>query len=152
MQNKKAIKKKVIGWRQGRTNPNRHTFSTSLYMHGQDFTGQWGTIILQTMLAGLLQKEMIHYDICLKKVQIIPAYFSKAKKLLKHSECSYHIFIFNIQLQIHIFFSLFLLLNRQFSLWRICKQKEHKHEELQFKIKTCSNWKVDNRGEENSQW
>ena len=60
-ENKKAInKKKVLGWRQGPTNPNRHTYSTSLYMHGQDFTEHRGTTILQTMLAGLLQKEIVH--------------------------------------------------------------------------------------------
>ena len=45
MKNRKVRKqliKKVTGWRQGPTNPNGHIYSTSSYMHGQDFTGQWG--------------------------------------------------------------------------------------------------------------
>ena len=70
------------GGKQRPTNPNRHTtvqkvqemgqmkiyniYFTSLYMHGQDLTGHWGTIILQAMLAGLLQKEMVHCDIFAK--------------------------------------------------------------------------------------
>ena len=66
-ENKKAINKKVTGWRQGPTNPNRHIYFTSLYTHGQDFTEQWGAIILKTMLAGLLQKDMVHYDIFFAK-------------------------------------------------------------------------------------
>ena len=52
-----------------------------------------------------------------------------------------------IKLQVHhIFFSIFVKLNKHFFSWRICKHKIFEHQS--FKIKTCSNCKVDDGGKE----
>ena len=77
-ENKKAINKKKLQDGGKVRQIQRDTDTPLLYMHGPDFTGQLGTTILQTMLAGLLQK-MVHYDIFLQKVQIF-----RGKKACSH--------------------------------------------------------------------
>ena len=66
-ENKKAINKKKLQDGGKVRQIQRDTDTPLLHMHGPDLTGQLGTTILQTMLAGLLQKEMVHHNIFFAK-------------------------------------------------------------------------------------